>query len=144
LKPVKAKELIPEVAATLNVSEELVHDIISYFYQEVRMSVSTLRHQRINVPHLGDFVIKHWKIEDRIKNIEALDESNNMKGLQLINARFRTAENLYNLNNMKKMLEKEKDKKEFIRLHKKTVYESKREHNTDMEEQKPDTRGAQE
>lgn len=144
MKPIKAKELIPEVAKMLDVSEELVNDIVSYFYQEVRMSVSTLRHQRINLPHLGDFVIKHWKIDDRIKTIEALDESNNMKGLQLINARFRTAENLYNLNNMKKMLEKEKSKKEFIRLHKKTLYESKGQHPTDMEEQKPDTGGAQE
>jgi nucleoid DNA-binding protein len=134
LRPLKAKTLIPQVAKQLELSEETVKDIITYYWQEIRTSLSSLKHQRIHISNLGDFTIKEWKIEDKIARIENFETANKLKGLQLINARFRTAESLYELHSLKKQIKEESQRAEFIKLHKKTVNETKQ-HHTDLEAQ---------
>ena len=143
LRPLKAKTLIPQVANNLELSEETVKDIITYYWQEIRTCLSSLKHQRIHLSNLGDFKIKEWKLGDKIARIENFEKTNKQKGLQLINARFRTAESLYELNTLKKQIELEFQRAEFIKLHKKTVHETKQ-HHTDLEEQGADSRGDQE
>lgn len=133
MRPKKAKELIPEVASTLDLSEEVVKDITQFYWQEIRRSLSSLSHQRVHLSNLGDFIIKDWKIEDKIKRIEAFETSNKLKGMSLLNARFRTAEQLFELRNLKDIMKKEKQREEFIKMHKRNLYETKGKHHTDME-----------
>ncbi len=121
MRPLKAKTLIPKVANELELSEETVKDIITYYWQEIRTCLSSLKHQRIHISNLGDFKIKEWKIEDKISRIENFEKTNKLKGLQLINARFRTAESLYELHSLNKQIELESQRAEFIKLHKKTI-----------------------
>lgn len=135
MRPRKAKEFIPHVAETLALPEDCVANIINYYYQELRKSLSSLKHQRIHVTNLGDFVIKHWNVDDKIDMLERWEEKNRLKGLQEITARFKTAETLFDLKHLKKIMEEEKQRMEFIKLYKKTNNESKREHNQDMESQ---------
>lgn len=118
MRPKKAKDFIPEVAEELNLSTDLVEDLISYYYQEVRKSLSGLKHTRVHVTNLGDFVTKHWKVDEKIQMLEKWEEKNKLKGLQQITARFKTAENLYDLKALKKIIEEENQRKEFIKLHK--------------------------
>jgi hypothetical protein len=143
LRPVKAKEFIEPTAKELDLPTSLVKDIIDYYWQEVRRSMASMKHPRIHLTNLGDFVVKDWKLDDRIKHIELFDQKNRQKGLQLINARFKTAETLYDLRQVKKQIELENQRAEFIRLHKKTVNDSKK-HHTDLEEQGSDPGGDQE
>jgi nucleoid DNA-binding protein len=79
LRPRKAKEFIPEVAKDTALSEEAVSAIVSYYWQEVRKSLSSLKHPRIHVSNLGDFVTKHWKLDDKIDMLEKFEENNNKK-----------------------------------------------------------------
>ena len=118
LNPKKSKYFIPEVAEKTSVSTELAEDVILYYWREVRKNLSSLSHSRIHVTNLGDFVTKYWKVDDKIKMLEQWEENNKLKGLQEITARFKTAESLYELKQLKKILEEEDQRKEFIKLHK--------------------------
>lgn len=133
MRPRKAKEFIPEVAQQTEVSEEAVSTILSYYWQEVRKSLSALKHSRIHLTNLGDFVIKHWKVDEKIQMLEQFEEKSRLKGLQQMTARFKTAENLYDLRTLKQVIEEEKQRAEFIKMHKRAADESKREHNSDLE-----------
>ena len=119
----------------MNLSEDLIKDVTSYYWQEVRKALSGLKHQRIHITNLGDFTIKHWKIDEKIDMLEKWEENNRLKGLQEMTARFKTAETLFDLKNIKHSLEEENQRKAFIKLHKNTTVtnEPKRKHNKNLE-----------
>ena len=141
MRPKKAKELIPSVAKKTDISEELVSQITSYYWQEIRRQLSSMQHSRVHVTNLGDFVIKHWKLEEKIKMYEQFEENNKQKGMQQMTARFRTAEKLFDLYNIKKIINEEKQRADFIKIHKNASNESKRKYNTDLEKQESNNRG---
>ena len=118
MNPKKAKQFIPQVAEELSLQESLVEDVISYYWQEVRKSLSKLKHNRVHITNLGDFTTKHWKLNDKIQQLEKWEENNKLRGMQELTARFKTAETLYDLKNLKKIIEEEDQRKEFIKLHK--------------------------
>lgn len=118
LKPKKAKEFISDIAQQLSLSQDIVKDVVDYYWREVRKNLSSLSHTRIHVTNLGDFVTKHWKIDEKIEGLEKWEENNKLKGLQEITARFKTAETLFDLKNLKKLVEEENQRKDFIKLHK--------------------------
>ena len=100
----------------------------------MRKSLSSLKHQRIHLTNLGDFTIKHWKIDEKIDMLEKWEENNRLKGLQEMTARFKTAETLFDLKTIKQSLEEENQRKAFIKLHKKTTTnEPKRKPNNPLE-----------
>ena len=138
LNPKKAKNFIPKVVEQLSLPQSFVEDVINYYWQEVRKSLSGLKHNRIHITNLGDFVTKHWKIDDKIERLEKWEENNKLRGMQELTARFKAAETLFDLKNIKKIIEEETQRKDFIKLHK---HESKRKHNKNMEKQGSDNRG---
>ena len=142
MKPKKSKDLIPIVAEELNLSQQMVSDVTSFYWQEIRKSLSSLKHSRIHVTNLGDFTIKHWKLDDKIDKLENFKENFRQRGLQEIVTRFRTDETLFDLKAIKVLMDEEKQRKDFIKLHKTKSDESKREHNQDMEEQGSDPGGS--
>jgi nucleoid DNA-binding protein len=119
LRPKKSKEYIPVVAEELSIPDKLVEDVINYYWQEVRKSLSSMKHSRIHISNLGDFVVKHWKLDEEIKFLEKWEESNKQKGMQQMTARFKTVENLLNLKAVKEVMKEEGQRKDFIKLHKK-------------------------
>ena len=126
MKPKKSKEIIPIVAESLNLSEQMVSDVSSFYWSEIRKSLSSLKHARIHVTNLGDFTIKHWKLDDKISMLEKFKENFGQKGLQEIVTRFRTDETLFDLKSIKVLMDEEKQRKDFIKLHKTKSDESKR------------------
>ena len=118
LRPKKAKEFIPSVAAEINISEDIVTDVINYYWREVRKNLSSLTCSRIHVTNLGDFVTKYWKVDEKLQMLEKWEENNKLKGLQELTARFKTAEVVYQLKEVKKIIEEETQRKDFIKLHK--------------------------
>lgn len=119
LRPKKSKEYIPVVANELSIHEKLVEDVINYYWQEVRKSLSSMKHSRIHISNLGDFIVKHWKLDEEIRLLERWEESNKQKGLQQMTARFKIVENLINLKTVKEVIQEEGQRKDFIKLHKK-------------------------
>lgn len=119
MRPKKAKDFIPDVASDLGIPDDLVKEVVNYYWEEVRRSLSSLKHQRVHITNLGDFTIKHWKIDEKIESLKKWEENNKLKGLQEITKRFKVAETLYDLNNIKGLISGENQRKEFIKLHKK-------------------------
>jgi len=119
LRPKKAKDFIPDVALDLGIPDDLVKEVVNYYWEEVRRSLSSLKHQRVHITNLGDFTIKHWKIDEKMESLKKWEENNKLKGLQEITKRFKVAETLYDLNNIKGLISEENQRKEFIKLHKK-------------------------
>lgn len=119
MRPKKAKDFIPDVALDLGIPDDLVKEVVNYYWEEVRRSLSSLKHQRVHITNLGDFTIKHWKIDEKVESLKKWEENNKLKGLQEITKRFKVAETLYDLNNIKGLISEENQRKEFIKLHKK-------------------------
>ena len=132
MKPKKSKELIPNVAKDLGVSEQMVSDVTSFYWHEIRKSLSSLKHARVHVTNLGDFTIKHWKLNDKIDMLEKFKENFRQKGLQEIVTRFRTDETLFDLKAIRELMDEENQRRDFIKLHKNNN-EPKREHNQNLE-----------
>jgi HD-like signal output (HDOD) protein len=140
LHPKKAKDFIDDVASEVGLSKEVVETVVSFYYREIRQHLSSLSHNRVHITNLGDFTIKHWKLDDKIDMLQKFEENNKAKGLQKITARYKTAESLYELRNLKKIIEEENQRKDFIKLHKTKVnVKSRKKHNKDMEEQGADS-----
>ena len=125
MRPKKAKYLIPIIATNLNIPEQVVEAVVLHYWEEVRKALSGLSHQRIHLTNLGDFYIKHWKLDEKISSLEKWEESNKQKGMQQITARFKTAEMLFDLKALKKIMDEERQRKDFISLHKIKNNESK-------------------
>jgi nucleoid DNA-binding protein len=125
LRPKKAKTFIPEVANELSLPNELVSDIIQHYWSEVRSSLSNLKHSRVHLSNLGDFVIKHWKVEEKMERLKLWEEKHMLAGNSKIIQRFKVAESLYMLTQLRKIMLEEQQRKDFIKLHKTKTNESK-------------------
>ena len=79
MRPKKAKEFIGDVAKNVGLSKEVVEAVISFYYRELRQKLSNLSHNRVHVTNLGDFVTKHWKIDDKIDKLQKFEENNKAK-----------------------------------------------------------------
>ena len=120
--PKKANEVIPKTALETGVSEELVDDIVSYYWAEVRKCLVDMKADQINVIGLGIFRIKHWKIEDTREKYKAyltryqkLADEHKLNFQQFaIQKEIETR--LAKLDNMLLMVEKNKLKKQSIKL----------------------------
>lgn len=140
LRPKKSKELIPELAHELQVSPTLIEDVTGHYWGTVREALSKMKNIRVHIANLGDFTAKHWLIDKEIERLEKFEENNNQRGFQKISARYKNAEKIYDLKQLKKIAEDEHQRKEFIITHKKTVYETTKSTNP-LEEQGSDPGG---
>lgn len=116
MRPKKAKELIAEVASELNVSPDLVKDVTSFYWGNVRKSLSSLSYPIVHISSLGDFYFKNWKLEEEIKKYQDIEKDAIDKNLT---NRFSVVERLFELKNMKSLIEEETQRKQFLKLHKK-------------------------
>lgn len=64
--PKKASSLYQSVAEDLNIETKLVESFVDFYYKNLRQSMSTLSHTRLNVEGLGHFYVKANKIKKAI------------------------------------------------------------------------------
>ena len=67
MKPRNHREFIKPVSSKLQVSEELVSDVVAFYWKEVRLSLTKLKHHRILVSKFGTFSAKPWRIDDVVQ-----------------------------------------------------------------------------
>ena len=67
MNPKKYKDLYPEIAKECNAHIDLVGDLVSYYYNEVRKSLSNLEASRIYLSNLGTFSLRKKRLEKSIK-----------------------------------------------------------------------------
>lgn len=141
MRPKKAKQFIPVTSEKVGIDVSVVEDVLSFYWQEVRKNLSSLNHVRVHLTNLGDFTIKHWKLEEKLESLSNWKTLNEELGKQKLNERYKVEENLTNLNTVKQLMDEENQRKDFIKLHKRKSNESKEQHIQNMEEQGSDTTG---
>jgi hypothetical protein len=141
LRPKKAKDFIPITSKKVELDAHLVEDVVLFYWQEVRKNLSSLSHVRIHLTNLGDFTIKHWKLEEKLENLLEWKEENDQEGREKMNERYKIEQNITNVRQVKQLMDEESQRKDFIKLHKRKSNESKEQHIQNLEEQGSDTGG---
>ena len=65
--PKKYKDIYPEIATECNAHVDLVANLVSFYYNEVRKSLSNLEATKIFLPNLGTFSLRKKRLEKSIK-----------------------------------------------------------------------------
>ena len=69
--PKKAKDFRKAVAEELGLSEDLVDNFINFYWERVRKHMTNLDHGALQIPNLGVFKVKHWKIDETVEKHKA-------------------------------------------------------------------------
>lgn len=119
LNPKKGKDISKKTAKILDLDEELVEDVISFFWSELHRSLTDLEHPRIEIPNFGTFKIKPWMLEhtlDKYKRQLAKGAPTTFNRMQRYKGiEFRADK----VKSMVKIFEKEADNKVQFKLKKK-------------------------
>jgi len=83
-KTKRAKELIPKTAKDCNVSEELVGDVVNFYYTELRKKMEALEDVSISVPALGTFIVSKPKLRKSIDKITEMLSSDKPESFKLL------------------------------------------------------------
>lgn len=141
MTPIKAKTLIPKVAELTGYPLDVVEKLITFYYKVVRENLSELKHREIVIEKFGNFYIKErafQKDETKFANInnylQDLPDSVRRETL------LRSAKaQLERLNNVRDLLDKNQQKRDFFRLHKQNYLNEKAKNSEDLEGQVENT-----
>lgn len=143
MRPLKAKELIAATALELNLPVDIVTIIVKAYYEDVREALTEMKDPRVHLTNLGDFTVKFWLLDKYINRYKGFIENSIPHGIKggilLKDAQYK----LEVLQNVKKIISDEQQRKEFIKHHKITLND-KRKSNKNMEKQEPDSGGDKE
>jgi hypothetical protein len=71
--PKKPEIIIKEVAEQHDLPISMVDDVVSFYYKEVRKTLSSLEHLNVNLVGLGQFIMKTNSVNGMIKKYRALN-----------------------------------------------------------------------
>ena len=67
MTPKKKKDITPDVALELGLEEDVVKEVVDFFWQDVVNSLREMRHLSIIIPELGEFCFVKSNIEPLIE-----------------------------------------------------------------------------
>ena len=70
MNPKKSKTVLNDLHYELGLEENLVNDILDFYWQYVRKTVVTAAHPRINIENLGIFQVKYKALDKTITKYE--------------------------------------------------------------------------
>ena len=89
MKPKKTKQLIPELAKKLHLSEQEVKSVMDVYWDKVRKTLSSLDHTHVYLKGLGTFYLKPWSVDKKLTINDAVInkyiENPTAGGLTIIN-----------------------------------------------------------
>lgn len=109
--PKKSNELYKEVAEDLEISADLVEDLVQLYYKEIRKNLTGLKYPRINVDGLGQFVAKTAKIRKAIPEIKTRLESHDTSTFNAYFHKKMLEEKIECLENLNELIKEEEQKK---------------------------------
>lgn len=111
MNPKKAREFYKEVAQELGLNEELVKDMLEFYWSEVRKALAEMKYHAVNVHNLGTFRIKDWKLQEAIKEYERILAYNDGGSFQKMAMRYGLIEKIEKLKRAQGFIEKDKEKR---------------------------------
>ncbi len=124
MKPLKRKQLIDQTALQLGISNDIVDDVVSYYYLMLQRKLSLADCHSVSVPRLGTFVVKKKSLVQMILKHQRFvakieqDEDISVKTYELIIQKRAEIERLIKL---QEVMTGEDERKEEVKL-KKQIY----------------------
>lgn len=70
MNPIKPKKIVTATSKELGLSEELIDEVISFYYKVVHKKLSLLEHYNIQLIGLGSFSLRRLRLEKKIQHYE--------------------------------------------------------------------------
>jgi nucleoid DNA-binding protein len=70
LNPTKPKKIVTATSKELGLSEELIDEVISFYYKAVHRKLSSLEHYNIQVIGLGSFSLRRMRLEKKTEHYQ--------------------------------------------------------------------------
>lgn len=125
MNPIKRKSIVELTAKDLNLSADIVDDIVSHYYLTLQRKLSSVEHPYIAVPRLGTFVVKKkslvemiTKHQNFVNKIEK-DEHITVHTYELI---IKKRADIEQLTKLQERMNQELERKEEVKL-KKQIYQ---------------------
>ena len=119
MTPIKRKNIIQLTSDELNISTDIVDDVVSHYYLTLQKKLSIADHPYISVPRLGTFVVKKKSLVDMITKHQNFvnkiekDDHISVHTYELIIKKRTDIEELVELQNkMKEELDRKEDVKQ--------------------------------
>lgn len=113
--PKKPNALYKEVAEELNLPANLIEDFIEFYYKEIKSNITGLKHPRINVECLGQFVVRPAAVRKAIPRYKKAIENHDTSTFNAYYNKVNLEKKIVALENMEKELDKIELKKEKIK-----------------------------
>ena len=130
--PKKANDFKKSTAEELGLSEKLVSDFIDFFWDRVRTHMTEVNYETIQIPNLGTFKVKHWKIDETVEKYK--------QTISRVEGRFSAYKMKVDITDKIEKLEKIKEVVKQREIKFKAIKDA-RKNKSNLEEQEPDTRG---
>ena len=121
MHPKKYKEFIPIVAEESNVNQQLVNDLVNFYWKDIRKMLSGCEAHNIIVNGLGTFKIRPWKIkqvkeryEETINRYKTIMDSGQKVTLQKFSMVKEAENRLAKINNIERMLQEDEQKRKQV------------------------------
>lgn len=115
MNPKKAKDFVGDVAKELELSEDLVKEVVSFFWSKVRNGLSDLKHHTITVPNLGTFKVRRNKMNDLAKKSENIMQYSDPTEFKQYAAYTHASNRLKKINHLQALLDEEYRRKEEVK-----------------------------
>lgn len=109
--PKKSSILYTELSEETGLPENMIDNIVSFYYKQVRKELTELNHPIINIHGLGQFTVKIKTVDSLIQKYERLIEKASDYTYSQYNMKKSNEAKLIKLKNIKIKLEENKDKK---------------------------------
>ena len=110
--PKKSKVLYKELAEEKGISEQLVENLMTFYYRKVRENLSGLTHTRIHIDGLGQFVVKPKTVEKLISKYTKQVASLDGYSMASYHNKIRLETRLVELKKIQEVIQEEKQAKE--------------------------------
>ena len=131
--PKKYSSIFKDVSEELDISQILLEDLVGFYYKDVRTNLTELKHPRINIDGLGQFVARPGVVRKSIPKFKKMLEKHDTSTFSAYFNKKMLEEKLEALEKLEKQLDViDADKAEFN----KRKYETDTENN--LEEQTQD------
>lgn len=107
--PKKAREFLKSTAEEVNLPEDLVNKLTEFYWQNVRKNITELNYKNLSILNLGNFKVKHWKIDETVESYTKIIESLDGKFTRY-NLKKDLEERIEKLNRIKSLAQEEIDK----------------------------------
>ena len=138
MRPARRKQIVAKTASEMELPAELVDEIVSYLYTTVQNMLSSGDYHAIQVPNLGQFVIKPKSLVKKIEHTEnKIPYLEKIDAMHIYEIRMERIEDLRKMRILQERMAEEKERK-------RKIYESRNLNNHEkyinpnLEEQRED------